>query len=475
MVLRPPRTAEQMAAHAEFRIPDHSIWCRIGAGAYGEVWLARSVMGTFRAVKVVWRDNFVDDASFEREFEGLLHYEPVARLHPNLLHILHVGRMQDNLMYFYVMELADDAFSGAQVDPHAYTPRTLQSDMHNFGRQPMPLDYVLKVGIQMARALDYLHQQDLTHRDVKPANIVFVNGRAKLADAGLVAQGVQQAMVGTQGYVPPEAPGTQRADVYALAKVLYGMGTGKDRLSFPELPESLPQGTPRRLWLQFNEVICLAASPRVEAGSITTAQEFTVRLEHLQEQMLQLMQRGGRGQTFFKRLYPLRWTLTFALAFVVMLVLYLLPHNDFEVSDEPSKVTQHAGSRTSSRLATNLDGHAETSHGQVYIVSMPAGASIYKADGSYYDETPCGPVRLREGTEVNVTLRHEGYAEAHLSGTVRPGEVLTLGGELRPYRPAGPGRSWGEARRAPYGPPTARHASSHCQSTDLFDQGCSGG
>jgi len=43
------------------QIPDHQLLRLIGEGAYGEVWLAKSVMGTFRAVKVVYRENFNDE------------------------------------------------------------------------------------------------------------------------------------------------------------------------------------------------------------------------------------------------------------------------------------------------------------------------------------------------------------------------------------------------------------------------------
>ncbi|MFR4417983.1 MAG: hypothetical protein ACLT8E_11765 [Akkermansia sp.] len=66
-------------------------------GAYGEVWLARSLTGAWRAVKIVWREDFEDERTFNREFEGILQYEPIARNHPGLVHILHVGNDQDSI------------------------------------------------------------------------------------------------------------------------------------------------------------------------------------------------------------------------------------------------------------------------------------------------------------------------------------------------------------------------------------------
>src|SRR5262245_29621271 len=90
-------------------IPDHTLLRRIGKGSYGEVWLARNVMGTFRAVKVVYRRAFDSDRPYEREFAGIRRFEPVSRSHPSQLNVLHVGRDDVAGHFYYVMELADDA------------------------------------------------------------------------------------------------------------------------------------------------------------------------------------------------------------------------------------------------------------------------------------------------------------------------------------------------------------------------------
>ena len=107
-------------------VPDHEILRLIGTGAYGEVWLARSLTAAYRAVKVVWREDYEDEAMYAREFEGILHYEPVARKIPGVVHILHVGQgvVADHGYYYYVMELADDAYTGIHIDPESYVPRT---------------------------------------------------------------------------------------------------------------------------------------------------------------------------------------------------------------------------------------------------------------------------------------------------------------------------------------------------------------
>ena len=59
-------------------IPDFALLRPIGRGAYGEVWLARSVTGVYRAVKIVRRDSFNEDRPFEREFAGIQRFEPVS-------------------------------------------------------------------------------------------------------------------------------------------------------------------------------------------------------------------------------------------------------------------------------------------------------------------------------------------------------------------------------------------------------------
>src|SRR5262249_54719518 len=80
----PPRIPPQ--------VPDHELLRPMGGGSYGEVWLARNVMGTYRAVKVVYRSRFDNDRPFEREFSGIQKFEPISRTHDGLVDILQVGR-----------------------------------------------------------------------------------------------------------------------------------------------------------------------------------------------------------------------------------------------------------------------------------------------------------------------------------------------------------------------------------------------
>ena len=224
--------------------PDHEVLRLIGHGAYGEVWLARSMLGTLRAVKVVRRDAFENERPYERELRGITQFEPVSRAHEGLVDILQAGRAADGSCFYYVMELADDrteSGSGTRAGiEESYAPRTLASDLAA-GRRPSPGECAETFRL-LAEALQFLHSRGLVHRDIKPANIIFVQGQPKLADIGLVApQDETRSWVGTDGYMPPEGPGTPAADLFSLGKVLYETATGRDRREFPELPaDTLP-------------------------------------------------------------------------------------------------------------------------------------------------------------------------------------------------------------------------------------------
>lgn len=259
-------------------IPDYTLIKRIGSGAYGEVWLAQSVTGALRAVKIVWREDFELTRTFHREFQGIQQFEPISRGHPCLVHILHVGWNEQRGFYYCVMELADDAEEGADIsDVKTYVPRTLGTDMKRHGR----LDpfFCRDAGVYLADALHYMHNHSLTHRDIKPSNIIFVGGVCKLADIGLVAAFGERTFVGTEGFVPPEGPGTPQADLYSLGKVLYEMSSGKDRMEFPEVPDNLSDEE-WPFWIDLNRVICQACESDLDRR-FATAADFAEALQHV--------------------------------------------------------------------------------------------------------------------------------------------------------------------------------------------------
>jgi WD40 repeat protein len=270
-----PRTA-RLVENLPPLVPDHELLRRIGVGSYGEVWLARNVMGTCRAVKVVYRHTFDNDRPYEREFSGIQKFEPVSRSHDGLVDVLQIGRNDSAGYFYYVMELADDAgqvtgppairdsagqggHSGLDALITEYVPRTLASELAH--RKQLPFEECLPLFLSLASALGHLHKHGLIHRDIKPSNIIFVKGLAKLADIGLVAEaGQATSYVGTEGYIPPEGPGTRQSDIFSLGKLFYELSTGLDRTKFPSLPIEAAHLAENKGLLELNAVFTKACA-----------------------------------------------------------------------------------------------------------------------------------------------------------------------------------------------------------------------
>ncbi len=447
-------------------IPDHEVVRQIGSGAYGEVWLAKSMTEAWRAVKIVWREDFEDERTFIREFEGILQYEPVARNHPGLVHILHVGHNEgEHPFYYYVMELGDDARTGVNINPVEYIPRTLRTDKRFSGNKPLPLDYCLEVGSQLAHALLYLHSKKLTHRDIKPANVIFVNGRPKLADIGLVAHQDQRSFVGTEGFIPPDGPGTQRADVYALAKVLYEISTGKDRMDFPELPDELPKGAVGKKWQAFNNIICQAAEPRLEKCLIDSAEELAEKIDALRGYDVPTRFRPPKKKKHKKLKSAVKLLLAAAMGAGIAYGGFLWLNEHKKSADLPP----HPVSPQTPELIPSATPTPGT--GYVLITSMPMGASVYDAAGNYLDETPYGPLELPAGTTLTYTLKKAGFADKVVRGAVPPAETLSLGGPMKELQPPVEGKEWSDTEGRRYLPnPTGGHTAPNALSVQDYDR-----
>jgi CHASE2 domain-containing sensor protein len=235
----------------------------LGKGAFGEVWLARTAINEMKALKVVYRSECdKKHVPYEAEYEAITKYKPVS-LDPRLLHIEHVFRDDGAGYFFYVMELADPLTPNWDGKVETYKPRDLENVLEQAGA-PLPVARCVEIGLALTEALDFLHQQRLTHRDIKPKNIIFVRNRPKLADIGLVTDLRTASKIitiaGTLGYMPPapEPPGTAQADIYSLGKVLYVISTRSPVENFPKLPVAVMETSVRTDFMRLDEVIVKA-------------------------------------------------------------------------------------------------------------------------------------------------------------------------------------------------------------------------
>ena len=230
-----------MPLHAGSRLGPHEIVSALGAGGMGEVYRARDTrLGRDVAIKVLPQHLTASDgarARFERE----------ARLvsglsHPNIGALFDIGR--EGSTDYLVMEL---------VEGETLAERIL--------RGPMPTAEVLRIGAQIADALEAAHRTGVVHRDLKPSNIMLARSGAKLMDFGLARGGnplrvgsssgpalthaptvagaltTEGSLIGTFQYMAPEQleghEADARCDLWALGCVLYEMATGKRAFDGP--------------------------------------------------------------------------------------------------------------------------------------------------------------------------------------------------------------------------------------------------
>ncbi|MBI1833033.1 MAG: protein kinase, partial [Planctomycetes bacterium] len=177
-----------------YEIKDHTFIEKIGEGSFGEVWKAERD-GIMVALKILKKSlNSEDTKRVLRSLEAL------KRLHHKyLLHTENFWADGDQL--YIEMELAD----GGSLKERLKVCRTN-------GAPGIPDDELLKYFTQTAQALDYLHSHRpvFLHRDIKPGNILLVQGNAKIADFDLLRQvsgeeSGTQTQGGTPAYMAPES------------------------------------------------------------------------------------------------------------------------------------------------------------------------------------------------------------------------------------------------------------------------------
>ncbi|MBZ5697190.1 MAG: serine/threonine protein kinase [Acidobacteriia bacterium] len=214
------------------QLGSYKIVSLLGAGGMGEVYQAQdSKLSRDVAIKVL-------PAAFAHDAERLARFQREARMlaslnHPNIATIH--GLEQSDGVHYLVMELVLGHTLAEHVSAGA-----------------LKIEEALKLGGQIAEALEAAHEKGVIHRDLKPANVkVTPEGRVKVLDFGLAkafagdggmdlsnaptltAMGTEEGRIlGTPAYMSPEQargkPVDKRTDIWAFGCVLYEMLTGKE-------------------------------------------------------------------------------------------------------------------------------------------------------------------------------------------------------------------------------------------------------
>jgi serine/threonine protein kinase len=277
--LRPPKITGFKLFHPPF-----------AEGTFGKVWLARKATGEWQAIKVIYRSHFdAGSTAYEREFAGINTYKAISGEHPGLLRVNLVSEELEGFFY-YIMELGDSLEPDWQKQPSKYKPCDLAGDRSRSSDRRFTIRKSVQIGLVLTEALDFLHKRGLVHRDIKPQNIILVNGLPKLADLGLVRQlrppEETKTIIGTPGYMPPapEPPGTLEADIFALGMVLYVISTGREAACFPEIATNLMNAGDSVDFLALNEIILKACDVRINFR-YTSALEMHQDLRELDESL----------------------------------------------------------------------------------------------------------------------------------------------------------------------------------------------
>ena len=230
-----------MSSVAKFKV-DHLIGKQVGTstlleeldrGGMGIVFIAyQRTLKRRIALKILPKSILTQEMAeiFQREAEAA-----AILSHPNIIPIYEVGRAKDFL--FISMQLID----GLPLSRHIENARKQLLP----SRRILPLQFSFKLIFQILDALDYAHQQEMVHRDVKPDNILIEKHtqRPILMDFGLVKvmrgeEKISQSSVrGTPLYMPPEqilgGNLDHRADIYSVGVMFFEMLVSK--LPLPEV------------------------------------------------------------------------------------------------------------------------------------------------------------------------------------------------------------------------------------------------
>jgi serine/threonine protein kinase len=223
------------AVAAGTRLGPYEILVPLGAGGMGEVYKARDTrLERTVAIKVL-PQHLSSSSEVRQRFER--EAKTISQLsHPHICALYDVNREGET--EYLVMEYLEG--------------ETLSERL---AKGPLPLEQMLRYGIEIADALDKAHRQGIVHRDLKPSNVMLTKSGVKLLDFGLAkvlapavpVEGLSSAptfakdltqegtILGTFQYMAPEQlegkEADARTDIFAFGAVLYEMATGRTAFS----------------------------------------------------------------------------------------------------------------------------------------------------------------------------------------------------------------------------------------------------
>ena len=362
----------------------------LGRGAMGVVYNAhdpridRSV-----ALKALRRDHVNDDYFVQRFFKEAV---AIGRLsHPNIVTVYDVG--QDQGTIFIAMELLEGKALSDLVKER------------RFG-----IDEIVRIGGQVAGALDYAHGRGIVHRDIKPANIMLGKddqvkitdfGIAHIEDVSSTLQTQAGVIMGTPVYMSPEQvlgkPPDGRSDLYSLGVILYELAAGKRPFAGPNMtvifnqvtretpppPISVNPSMPRAL----SDLImkCLEKNPD---RRFQTGHELARALAGcaVSEDRAAAGPPAGAARKIPRALYLAGAVLLLVLAVAVGRQFFMPPGPDATTPDVPLK-TEIPPENTPVETPTAATPEAPTETALLNIESDPADAAVF-INGALKGRTP---------------------------------------------------------------------------------------
>jgi serine/threonine protein kinase len=223
----------------------------IGRGGMGVVFEGLNSGGKRVAIKLLpWR--FTADAP-RRKAQLKREADTIAALrHKNIVPVLSHGEHEG--FGYYVMRLVNGVSLAWLIDRLRSSPDPVQStEVHSQGTSslfPIARDSwttFSRIGVQVAMALEYAHERQVFHHDVKPGNLLLdVSGQVLLSDFGVGPVPAEDYLepeesgLGTVRYMAPErmkTTGNARSDIYSLGVTLYELATQTSAFEAPDRGE----------------------------------------------------------------------------------------------------------------------------------------------------------------------------------------------------------------------------------------------